>query len=140
MTAKKPLLTPDENREKLNRVADSLRGSLDDIDRGFVYLSEVDAAFLATAFERFLSGKAASLDAAFGVKRGRGRLKRGPESEATMELVEKALWRGKKSWKDIARETDKEPRYLQRLANRHEGEAIDRLATRIAARLAEKDK
>lgn len=133
-------MTTVKTRKNLARIAENLKTALGDVDRGFVYLSQSDAELLATAFEAFLSGKARSLDDAFNVKRGRGAPKRGPTDTRIMELVEKAIWRGRKSWKEIADELNiEDTRYLQKLVQRHADYAIEKMAREIAERFNAKD-
>src|SRR5690554_3580685 len=132
---KKTTREPEIQRKKIADIAAGLR----EIDRGWAYLSEANAGFIADAFDAFLSGKSKSLDNAFGVVRGRGAPKRGPLNSDVAEIGQKAVFRGNKSWKDIADETGRDVRDLQRIAKRHEDYIINELARKVVERLNAKD-
>lgn len=131
---------PDKYRERLACIAERLEAALDDVDRGFIYLSQSDAEVLVAAFNAFLSGKVVSLDVAFGVKRGRGAPKTGPADPRTMELVRKAMFRGTKSWKDVANEMGElDVRNLQRLVQRHKDYVIEEVAREIVEQMSTRE-
>lgn len=136
--AKKPSNTPEKNREELGRMAGRLGNGLRDSHKGYIYVSESDAETLILAIQAYLSGSEKSLDAAFGVKRKPGRPKRGPDSQNALELAERAMFRGPKSWGDIAEETGRDVRGLQRNVDRHGHLVIEKVARKIADSLNEK--
>lgn len=93
---------PDIARGRLEEIAHRIAHALADVDQGFVFVTEADAAFLSQAIGAFLSGEHATMDSAFGLVRPRGRPKSGPQDRRTMDLVKAAMMSKAKTWDDIA--------------------------------------
>ncbi|AAX73653.1 MULTISPECIES: hypothetical protein [Brucella] len=128
------------NHKELETVLSNLNAARADPDDGFVILSQSDADFLADRLNVYISGNVNTLDEAFGLKRGRGAPQNGPIYPHNMEMARKALFRGKKSWNDIASELGADPRTLQRLVKRHEQHAIESMASELVRHMNEKDR
>lgn len=133
-----------DSRKEMSRLKASLAAGLSDPDNGYVSIPLEDAMVIAAAFDRYLSGDAKSLDVAFGVARGKGAPKRGPTKRILQRGV-RAMFKGKKSWTELASEIDLESekgktvdvRTLQREVARHRDYILREFADRLAKRKRE---
>jgi len=125
----------DNGKEALTLIADNLARALNDVDQGYVQIHEDDARLMWAALGAYLAGRTEGLDEAFGVKRGRGAPKTGPTAEV-LRRVKLAMFRGDKSWLEIADETGVDVRTLQREVRRHESFVFQQMAEELISRKA----
>lgn len=106
-------------RSDLARLASYLRESENVRTRMNPHLIPVGnwEARVTRAIERYLSGEAKSLDAAFGLTPARGRPRKRDEHEAMSHQVW-GMRKAGKSWRDITNEIGRDVRTLQRLVAR----------------------
>ena len=126
--AKKP-----DKLAELQQIARSVDHGLSDPHDGFIYIPQQEANMLKAAFESFFSGKAKTLDAAFGVKRERGAPKRGPSPRVLDRLMAAAL--SGKTLEELADENEVGARTLQRSNKRHEEAVLRELAKKLVQNL-----
>lgn len=127
-----------DSRKEMSRLTASLAAGLSDPDNGYVSIPLEDAMLIAAAFDRYLSGDVKSLDAAFGVARGKGAPRRGP-SRRILQRGVRSMFRGKKSWMELATEEDADPRTLQREVERHRDFIMREFAAQMVQRRRDRD-
>lgn len=92
--------SPKANQLRLQEISSHLRGLLS-LQPWESPIPHELATFAADAIDLFLSGKAPSLDAAFGVIRARGRPPRQDKERDRMTLVASRLRDAGKSWLEV---------------------------------------
>lgn len=138
-------LSSDERVSKNLRKIEIIRAELREAaDAGAMFDHSAD--FLIDAFHKFLSGKAATLDDAFGVRRGRGRPKPPPPQEL-VDLAGKIIMarsptpigpnpkRRQTPWKDLEEQLGYDARVLRDIAERHGKAWTEKLADKVVKRL-----
>lgn len=130
---------------KLRSMVEQLR---DDAEAVNPHIEPELALFVAEAFDAYIrahdEGKPTTLDASFGLKRGRGAPPK-PASDEELDIVNRAIFLLAKgaTWEDAAAEADPrqvmEESTLRKKVNRRRSEAARQMGRRLADRMNRKD-